>query len=254
MDKQHVEELLDAVARGDIAPSEASERLSRLPTMDLGFARVDTHRALRTGLPEVIFGPGKTAGQIRTIAAELLGMPGGPILVTKADRAAHEAVLDLAPEASFHEASGTIVLRASSAAPRGTTAVIAAGTSDLPVAEEAIVTAEACALKVDPVFDVGVAGVHRLLAIEDRLRAADVAIVIAGMDGALPGVVAGITSSPVVAVPTSVGYGASFQGLAALLTMLNACAPGVTVVNIDNGFGAAVVASRILRARGADPR
>lgn len=216
---------------------------------DLGFARVDTHRALRTGLPEVIFGPGKTPEQIRAIAAELLAAPGAPILVTKATRAAHEALLALAPEARFYEASGTIVLRASPEGPRGTVAVVAAGTSDLPIAEEATVTAEACALKVDPIIDVGVAGVHRLLAVEDRLRAADVAIAVAGMDGALPGVLAGLTPAPVVAVPTSVGYGASFQGLAALLTMLNACAPGVAVVNIDNGFGAAVVASRILALR-----
>lgn len=249
MDRAHVERLLDGVARGEIAPSDAAETLARLPTSDLGFARVDTHRALRTGLPEVIFGPGKTPAQIRAIARELSESPGGPLLVTKTTREAFDALVHALPDARFHEISGTIVLRASTDAPHGVVAVVAAGTADLPVAEEVIVTAEACALKTDPIFDVGVAGVHRVLAVQDRLRSADAVVVVAGMDGALPGVVAGLTPAPVVAVPTSIGYGASFDGLAALLTMLNACAPGISVVNIDNGFGAAVVASRILAAR-----
>jgi hypothetical protein len=249
VDRRSLESLLDAVRRGEISAQEAAERLSRLPSEDLGFARVDTHRALRTGLPEVIFGPGKTREQIREIAASLLRGPGSPILVTKTTREVFDHVLDLAPDAVFHERAGTIVLRASDDAPRGMVAVVVAGTADLPIAEEAIATASACALKVDEIFDVGVAGVHRLLAVQDRLRAADVAIVVAGMDGALPGVVAGLTPAPVIAAPTSVGYGASFQGLAALLTMLNACAPGVGVVNIDNGFGAAVMAFRILATR-----
>ena len=247
MDKAHLETLLASVADGTVSPSEAAEQLSRLPSSDLGFAKVDTHRALRTGLPEVIFGLGKTPEQIALIASELFRSPGGPILVTKTDRAAFNAVRKIAPEARL--TGTTIVVRTSAEAPRGTVAVVAAGTSDGPIALEATVTAEACALKVDSITDVGVAGVHRLLAVEERLRAADVVIVIAGMDGALPGVVAGLTPSPVIAVPTSIGYGASFQGLAALLTMLNACAPGVTVANIDNGFGAAVMASRILASR-----
>ncbi len=249
MDRRSLETLLDAVRRGAISPQEAAERLSRLPSDDLGFARVDTHRALRTGLPEVIFGPGKTPEQIREIATSLLAGPGAPILVTKTTVEAFERVRELEPGAVFHERSGTIVLRASDEAPRGTIAVVVAGTADLPIAEEAIATASSLALKVEEIFDVGVAGVHRLLAVQDRVRAADAVIVIAGMDGALPGVVAGLTPAPVIAVPTSVGYGASFQGLAALLTMLNACAPGVGVVNIDNGFGAAVMAARILASR-----
>jgi pyridinium-3,5-biscarboxylic acid mononucleotide synthase len=249
VDRSRVESLLDAVARGEIAATDAAERLARLPTSDLGFARVDTHRELRTGLPEVIFGPGKTPAQIRSIAAELLASPGGPLLVTKTTREAYQAVLEVAPAARFVEPAGTIVVRPSSESPLAAVAVVAAGTSDLPIAEEAIATAEACALKVDPIFDVGVAGVHRVLAVQDRLRAADAVIVVAGMDGALPGVVAGLTPAPVVAVPTSIGYGASFGGLAALLTMLNACAPGISVVNIDNGFGAAVVAARIVASR-----
>lgn len=246
MDGSALHDLLEGVAAGNIDPAAAAERLSRLPISDIGFARVDTHRALRTGLPEVVFGPGKTPEQIREIATELLAGPGAPILVTKSNREAFVAINDLAPEAIFHERSGTIVLRTSTDAPRGVVAVVAAGTADLPVAEEAIATAHALALKVDEIFDVGVAGVHRILAVQDRLRAADAAIVVAGMDGALPGVVAGLTPAPVVAVPTSVGYGSSFGGLAALLTMLNACAPGIGVVNIDNGFGAAVLVARML--------
>lgn len=249
MDRPSLEALLHAVRRGEVSPSEAGEHLSRLPTADLGFARVDTHRALRTGLPEVIFGPGKTPEEIRVIAGELLAGPESPILVTKTTRSVYDRLLEVAPEAQLYERSGTIVLRASHDAPRGTVAVVVAGTADLPVAEEAVATAGALAIKVDEIYDVGVAGVHRLLSVQDRLRAADAAIVVAGMDGALPGVVAGLTPAPVIAVPTSVGYGASFQGLAALLTMLNACAPGIGVVNIDNGFGAAVMVSRILALR-----
>jgi len=251
VDRSHVESLLHAVARGEIAPAEAAESLAKLPTSDLGFARVDTHRALRTGLPEVVFGPGKTPEQIRAIVAELAAVPGGPLLVTKTTREAYDAVVPVAPDARYVASSGTIIVRPSTDAPLAVVAVVAAGTADLPVADEVIATAEACALKVDPIFDVGVAGVHRILAVQDRLRSADVVIVVAGMDGALPGVVAGLTPAPVVAVPTSVGYGASFEGLAALLTMLNACAPGIAVVNIDNGFGAAVVASRIVAQRRA---
>ena len=254
MDRSHVDSLLHAVARGEITPEEAAESLARLPTSDLGFARLDTHRALRTGLPEVVFGPGKTPEQIRAIVAELAAEPGGPLLITKTTREVYDTVLSVAPDARFIASAGTIVVRPSGEAPRAVVAVVAAGTADLPVADEVIATAEACALKVDPIFDVGVAGVHRILAVQDRLRAAEVVVVVAGMDGALPGVVAGLTAAPVVAVPTSVGYGASFEGLAALLTMLNACAPGISVVNIDNGFGAAVVASRIVAAHGTAGR
>jgi hypothetical protein len=249
MDRGALERLLDAVARGEVVPKDAAERLSRLPTADLEFATVDTHRELRTGLAEVIYAPGKTPDQVRAVARELLRAPGGPVLVTKASPAHFEAVRDLAPVARYHETGRVIVLRASAEAPLGTVAVVTAGTSDLPVADEAAVCAEALGAKVDRVTDVGIAGLHRLLAAEDRLRAADVVIVAAGMEGALPGAVAGLVEAPVIAVPTSVGYGASFGGLAPLLTMLNACAPGVAVVNIDNGFGAAALAARILRRR-----
>ena len=249
MDRATLETLLHAVALGQVTASEAAQRLERLPFVDLRFAKVDTHRQLRTGMPEVVYAPGKTAEQIRGIARTLLAEPGGPILVTRASREVFDAVRAVAPEAVYSELGRTIVLRAEIGAPLGAVGVVTAGTSDLPVAEEAASTLEASSVKVDRVSDVGVAGLHRLLAVSDRLRDADVLIVVAGMEGALPSLVGGMVPCPVIAVPTSVGYGSSFGGLAALLAMLNSCAPGIAVVNIDNGFGAAALAVRMLKAR-----
>jgi hypothetical protein len=247
VDRATLETLLDAVALGQVTPAEAAQRLERLPYIDLRFARVDTHRQLRTGLPEVVYAPGKSTDQIRSIARTLLAEPGGPILVTRATPEVFRAVHGIAPEATYNELGRTIVLRAEMGAPIGSVAVVTAGTSDLAVAEEASATLEAASVKVDRIADVGVAGLHRLLAVSDRLGDADVLIVAAGMEGALPSLVGGMVRAPVIAVPTSVGYGSSFGGLAALLAMLNSCAPGISVVNIDNGFGAAIAAVRILR-------
>lgn len=200
-------------------------------------------------MPEVIFGKGKTPAQIRSIARTLLARSTSPVVATKTTAEAFDAVRDLTPDAEWHQAPGTIVLRRDSGAPIGSVMVVTAGTADIPVAEEAAVTADACGAKVERIFDVGVAGIHRVLNVSEDLRAADVVIVAAGMEGALPSVVGGLVQAPVVAVPTSVGYGASFEGLSALLGMLNSCSPGLAVVNIDNGFGAAAFAVRLLRAR-----
>jgi NCAIR mutase (PurE)-related protein len=241
--------LLEAVRAGSVTPETAQQRvlqfLRQAPFEDLGFARVDHHRAIRKGFPEVVFGQGKTPEQIAEIA-ERLAARGRTVLVTRTDRAAYEAVARRLPEATFHELARLIAWRRDDAAPgRGTILVAAAGTSDLPVAEEAAITAEVLGNRVDRLYDVGVAGLHRLLADGDRLHAARVVIAVAGMEGALPSVIGGLVAAPVIAVPTSVGYGASFSGLTALLGMLNTCAPGVVVVNIDNGFGAAAFASLI---------
>jgi len=241
--------LLEAVRAGSVTPETAQQRvlqfLRQAPFEDLGFARVDHHRAIRKGFPEVVFGQGKTPEQIAEIA-ERLAARGRTVLVTRTDRAAYEAVARRLPEATFHELARLIACRRDDAAPgRGTILVAAAGTSDLPVAEEAAITAEVFGNRVDRLYDVGVAGLHRLLADGDRLHAARVVIAVAGMEGALPSVIGGLVAAPVIAVPTSVGYGASFGGLTALLGMLNTCAPGVAVVNIDNGFGAAAFASLI---------
>jgi NCAIR mutase (PurE)-related protein len=206
---------------------------------------VDTHRQLRQGFPEVILGTGKTPGQVAAIAERLVA-GGHTLLVTRALPEAYEAVLRVVPGAAYHPEARIIALdQGETPRGQGTILVACAGTSDLPVAEEAAVTAEVMGNQVDRLYDVGVAGIHRVLQAQDRLRAARVLIVVAGMEGALPSVVAGLVSAPVVAVPTSVGYGASFGGVAALLGMLNSCANGVSVVNIDNGFGAACVASAI---------
>jgi NCAIR mutase (PurE)-related protein len=211
----------------------------------LAFARVDRHRSLRQGFPEVIFGPGKTPQQIAAIAGRIVAA-GESLLVTRTDRAAFEAVSGCVAGANFHEVARTITRPAGDiAAGRGTIVLAAAGTADLPVAEEAAVCAELMGNAVDRMYDVGVAGLHRLLAEHSRLTSARVVIVVAGMEGALPSVVGGLVDVPVIAVPTSVGYGASFGGITALLAMLNSCASGVSVVNIDNGFGAAAIASSI---------
>lgn len=245
--------LLDRVASGHVEPAQAERRvldaLSAPPFHDLGFARVDHHRAIRQGFPEVVLGLGKTPAQIAAIAAEIVKR-GSTLLVTRATLAAYDAVRATVPRAEYQADAGIITLRQTDvAAGHGTILVVAAGTSDLPVAEEAACSADLMGNQVERLYDVGVAGLHRLLAELPRLEAARVIIVVAGMEGALPSVVAGLVQVPVIAVPTSIGYGASFGGLAALLGMLNSCASGVSVVNIDNGFGAAAVASSINHLR-----
>ena len=249
MAQADVRPLLDALASGAIDAAEAETRLldliRRAPFEDLGFARVDHHRAARQGFPEVVYGAGKTPAQIAAIT-ERIAAAGDPILVTRTTGEAFDAVRAVVPDAVWHETARTIARPSANMPPgRGTILVAAAGTSDLPVAEEARVAAATLGNNVDALYDVGVAGLHRLLAERERLDAARVAIVIAGMEGALPSVVGGLIRTPVIAVPTSVGYGASFGGLAALLGMMNSCASGVAVVNIDNGLGAAVVAHLI---------
>jgi NCAIR mutase (PurE)-related protein len=241
--------VLTGIRSGEVTPEAALDRilqyLRQAPFEDLGFARVDHHRAIRQGMPEVVFGPGKTPDQVAAIAERIV-RAGHSLLVTRTDRAAFEAVSARIADAKFHELARTITLAQGDVTPgRGTIALAAAGTADLPVAEEAAVSAELMGNTVDRVYDVGVAGLHRLLAEHHRLLSARVVIVVAGMEGALPSVVGGLVPIPVIAVPTSVGYGASFGGVAALLGMLNSCASGVSVVNIDNGFGAAAVASAI---------
>jgi NCAIR mutase (PurE)-related protein len=240
--------LLDEVQSGRRPVAEAHETLLATlraePLADLGFAKVDHHRATRQGFPEVVLGLGKAPQQIAAIAAAIAGRD-HPLLVTRADEAAWEAVRVRLPEARYHEVARAITLPREVARGRGTIAIATAGTSDVPVAEEAAVTAELMGNDVDRLYDVGVAGIHRVLRERGRLEGARVIIVVAGMEGALPSVVAGMVAVPVIAVPTSIGYGASFGGIAALLGMLNSCANGVSVVNIDNGFGAGCIASMI---------
>jgi NCAIR mutase (PurE)-related protein len=249
MNPSQLRALLDEVARGTLDP-HAAERtlLSELrgrPFEDLGFARVDHHRTIRNGFPEVVLGLGKTPAQIAGIAAEIVRR-GSTLLVTRASEAAYAEVRAVAPAAEYYADAGIIALRQQDVTPgKGRMLIIAAGTSDLPVAEEAARTAELMGNEIERLYDVGVAGIHRLLGERARLDAARVIIVVAGMEGALPSVVSGLVAVPVIAVPTSIGYGASFGGLAALLGMLNSCASGVSVVNIDNGFGAANIASLI---------
>lgn len=242
--------LLAEVADGRLTPAGALERLRDFPTSQLEFAQVDHHRELRQGQPEVIFCERKTPGQVVAIA-ERLANASGSFLGTRATAAHATAVRERFPTVEWHEVARTLWLRPPAAnggaASAPTTLVICAGTSDLPVAEEAFVTLQALGYPARKLVDVGVAGLHRILAAGEELRGAAVVIVVAGMEGALPSVVGGLVGVPVIAVPTSVGYGASFGGVAALLGMLNSCAAGVTVVNIDNGFGAAMAAGRILR-------
>jgi pyridinium-3,5-biscarboxylic acid mononucleotide synthase len=245
MTPQAIEALLKDVRDGRADIAEALERLRHLPFEDLGFAKLDHHRALRTGMPEVIFAQGKTEGQVAAIF-ERMAQAGGNVLATRATRAVYDAVASVEPRAEFHETARAITLEQTEPpAGKGVVAVVCAGTSDLPVAEESAVTARLMGNTVELVADVGVAGIHRLLAQKSTLTRARVLIVCAGMEGALPTVVGGLVNAPVVAVPTSVGYGASLGGVAALLGMLNTCAPNVSVVNIDNGFGAACIASLI---------
>jgi len=249
MTRQELTALLEQVRSGAATPEAAHDRilqfLRQAPFENLGFARVDHNRRARQGFPEVIFGPGKTPDQVAAIAGRIVAA-GHNLLVTRTDAAAYAAVTAGIPDAQFHPIARTITHCSSPPDPgKGTVLIAAAGTADLPVAEEAAVCAEAMGNLVDRLYDVGVAGLHRLLAEHARLTAARVVIVAAGMEGALPSVVGGLVDVPVIAVPTSVGYGASFNGLAALLGMLNSCASGVSVVNIDNGFGAAAIASSI---------
>jgi len=249
MNHEALRDLLKAVEAGRVTAEEAAERLRHMPFEDLGFAKLDHHRSLRCGFPEVVFCQGKTVEQIVTIVGRM-AEHGSKILATRAGPEVYEAVRAVHPAAVYHASARAIVLESTSeACPplSGTVAVVSAGTSDQPVAEEARVTAEVMGCRTQTFYDVGVAGIHRLLAHGQALSKADVVIVVAGMEGALASVVGGLVDAPVIAVPTSIGYGASFHGLAPLLTMLNSCAAGVGVVNIDNGFGAGYLAANILR-------
>jgi NCAIR mutase (PurE)-related protein len=247
VDQDQLRALLDQVRAGAVDVDSAIDRLKHLPYEDLGFAKVDHHRALRQGIPEVVFGKGKTPEQVLGIVASLLKRSGN-VLVTRASQEMADQTKAAFPDAEYFPASGALrIWRERSILGKGKIAVICAGTSDLPVAEEALVTAEVMGNEVESISDVGVAGIHRLMSHRAQLMEARVVICCAGMEGALPSVVGGLVAAPVIAVPTSVGYGASFQGLAALLGMLNSCASNVTVVNIDNGFGAGYAASLMNR-------
>jgi pyridinium-3,5-biscarboxylic acid mononucleotide synthase len=251
VDPLEIERLLKDVWERRVSAEEAFMRLKTLPYEDLGFARVDHHRALRRGFPEVIFGAGKTPEQIAQIVARIADN-GQSVLVTRATTEAFEEVRRARPDARYEPVARCVTVTRGEIAPlRGRVAVVCAGTSDLPVAEEAAVTLTFLGATIDKIYDAGVAGLHRLLERLPQIREADVVVAAAGMEGALPSVVAGLVEVPVIAVPTSIGYGASFHGLAALLGMLSACASGIGVVNIDNGFGAGYLAALILRRRGS---
>ena len=247
MNAKSIRKLFEQVRQGKTSPDEAVNRLRHLPFEDLGFAKVDHHRALRNGMPEIILGEGKTAAQVAGIFARL-AKHGGNVLATRTNEKQFAAVKKKVRGVEYRELARAIVLEKDSTRyGKGIIAVVSAGTSDIPVAEEALATAEIMGNEVQHFYDVGVAGIHRLLANREALTKARVIIVCAGMEGALPSVVGGLVGVPVIAVPTSVGYGASFKGMAALLGMLNSCASNVSVVNIDNGFGAGYVASLINR-------
>jgi pyridinium-3,5-biscarboxylic acid mononucleotide synthase len=251
MNHETLRDLLRAVQAGTVTPDEAAERLRHLPFEDLGFAKLDHHRSIRCGFPEVIFCQGKTTEQVVAIVGRMVEH-GSAVLATRAGQDVFDAVHAVHAEAVYHKSARAIVVPGRERSPRydGLVAVVSAGTSDQPVAEEARVTADVMGCTVQAFYDVGVAGIHRLLAHSQALQKATVVIVAAGMEGALASVVGGLVDVPVIAVPTSVGYGASFHGLAPLLTMLNSCAAGVGVVNIDNGFGAGYLASMIVRSGG----
>lgn len=246
MDVTYLANILNQVAEKNMSVENALEHLKKLPYEDIGYANIDQHRNLRTGQAEVIFGQGKTPEQIAGIVKHMM-RDNARILVTRADAEDYSEVLAIAPEAKYDKLARIIMIgeKPEPVDTKGPIAVVTAGTSDIPVAEEAALTAEYFGNRVDRIYDVGVAGIHRLLGKVDRIQNADVVIVIAGMEGALASVVGGLVQVPVIAVPTSVGYGASFGGLAALLSMLNSCANGIGVVNIDNGYGAACLASKI---------
>lgn len=245
MYRDQLKTLLAGVKNGDVSVDGALKKLENLPYEDLGFANIDHHRALRKGFPEVIFCENKTSAQVATIFERLSG--NNAVLATRASQAVFDAVHKSFPAAVYHEPARAIVYSHDDAPVRSGKPILvcSAGTSDIPVADEAYITADVMGNPVEKLYDVGVAGIHRLLNNKDKLDASNVVVVVAGMDGALPAVVGGLIERPVIAVPTSVGYGASFQGIGPLLTMLNACAPGVAVVNIDNGFGAGYFASLI---------
>lgn len=249
MTPQQVLELLEKVREGKITPEQGLDRLKNLPFEDLGFARVDHHRALRQGFPEVIFAPGKKPEQIVAIVKSLLQQKSN-VLVTRSNQETFDKVRKLTKKAQFNEAARAIsIVQDTKVYGDGTIYIVCAGTSDIPVAEEAALTARIMGNHVETTFDVGVAGIHRLLNIREALTQASVVVVVAGMEGALASVVGGLLSVPVIAVPTSIGYGSSFGGLSSLLAMLNSCSSNVVVVNIDNGFGAGYVASLINRKR-----
>ena len=254
MEEVELRRLLDEVAAGVTTPEKAVDVLKHLPFADLEFARVDHHRELRVGFPEAVYAPGKTPDQCAAIVAELLGgATTGPVLLTRTSAELASIVADRVPGCTYHEIARIAAWRAATQGMRiGTAVIVCAGTADLPVAEEAAVTLEVLGWEPRRVHDVGVAGLHRLLAEERVLREADVIVVVAGMEGALASAVGGLVTAPLIAVPTSVGYGASFEGLTALLAMLASCAPGVAVVGIDNGFGAACAAARYLRGLAPD--
>ena len=248
MDANKIRELLEQVRTGGVDVDNAMDRLKHMPFEDLGFAKVDHHRALSQGMPEVIFGLGKAPEHVRDIAVKLAEQTQN-LLITRTSKEAAALVLEAIPDIEYHPHSGAMRLwRDRANRGRGKIAVVCAGTSDIPVAEEARITAEVMGNEVESIHDIGVAGIHRLMNNRERLTQAKVIVVCAGMEGALPSAVGGLVSVPVIAVPTSIGYGASFNGLAALLGMLNSCASNVTVVNIDNGFGGGYVASLITRA------
>lgn len=243
--KSQLEDILNQVHKGKLSPKNALKRLKDYPYQDLAFAKIDHHRELRRGLPEIIFGLGKTADQIIKISREIL-KKGDNLLITKVDSSVYKKIKQKLPEVQYNSLAKAIFCKKKKGiAGKGKIIVITAGTSDIPVAEEAAVTCEIFGNEVDRIYDVGVAGLHRLFGEYDKITEARVLITVAGMEGALPSVIAGITDKPIIAVPTSVGYGASMKGLAALLAMLNSCPGGVAVVNIDNGFGAAYLASLI---------
>jgi NCAIR mutase (PurE)-related protein len=248
MDPRELQTLLEKVRDGAVSPDVAMKRLEHMPFEDLGFAKVDHHRALRHGMPEVILGKGKTVDEVRDISQKLLERSGN-LLVTRADADMAAAVSELAADAEYFPRSGAVrVWRDREIRGKSKIAIVCAGTSDIPVAQEARITCEVMGNQVEEIYDVGVAGINRLVGNLEKLALAGVVICCAGMEGALPSAVGGMVSCPVIAVPTSVGYGASFGGIAALLGMLNSCSSNVTVVNIDNGFGAAYVATLINRS------
>ncbi|HUO64353.1 MAG TPA: nickel pincer cofactor biosynthesis protein LarB [Terriglobales bacterium] len=244
MDREKVKQLLEAVAAGALAPEQAMARLRDLPVDDLRFARVDLHRSLRHGVPEAVFCQGKTPAQVIAIVGKL-ALAHDNILATRADTAVIAALEASGLPVRVHAEARLVVVKPRVQEGMGLIVVVSAGTSDMPVAEEAAVTAETMGNRVERVFDCGVAGLHRLVPHLDRLNEANAIIAVAGMEGALPSVIGGLVDRPVIAVPTSIGYGASFGGVTALLAMLNSCAPGVSVVNIDNGYGAAAQANQI---------
>ena len=247
MDSQKLKELLERIRAGELAVDDALQQLKQLPFENLGFATIDHHRALRTGMPEVIYGKGKTPEEVAEIASRLLARAAN-VLATRTPPGAYELVKEQFPEAEYFPRSGALrVWRDRTMLGRGEIVVVTAGTTDLPVAQEAVVTAEIMGNQVAQIQDVGVAGIHRLFANVERLQAAKVIVAVAGMEASLPTAIGGLVSCPVVGVPTSVGYGAHFNGLASLLSMLNSCASNVSVVNIDNGFGGGYVASLINR-------